>query len=617
MFDFKHCLFPAFGLVLQLFASAQPKELNLDDLSFFANPTANWQVVREVNMDLSKSQDFSFVAGKGILLNKAGKDAKDLVTNFEHGDMDFELEFMMAKNSNSGIYLMGNYEIQLSDSWGKSKTTGSGCGGIYEQWVESRPEGQQGFLGIAPSENACKAPGLWQKMRISFDAPRFENGKKTANARINYVYLNDVLIHENVELSGPTRGSLSVEKPTGVLRLQGDHGPVAFRRLQLTSYTNDKLGWNEGLNYKYYEQSFGTRLNSWVYKPKKTGKIELLTWELADVADQFAIAFEGNINVKEGGQYLFELACNGMLQLVVNGDTVIKGVEMNVDKKALTKMVALKAGENKIAVDYWKNNQWNNPLLGVNISGQGIKRSPLHSFNSMPPQPRLPFLAVAPGNDVKVSRTFMNDRKGKNHTHTANIGFPSKLNGSIDLETNSLLQIWKGPFLDMANAWVGRGGDPVEPAGGPIIKFNPVPSIANLPTLSSLWPDSLSADDKKKIKMLNYTFDEQGTPHFNYAKGNLTIEETFAPEDNNKMLGRTLKVKSAEVFTNLYCLVAQSSSIVLQKDGSYMIGDKEYIIKIKSIDAKPIIRDINNKKELLLPFQFANGNSQVSYAFIW
>ena len=69
--------------------------------------------------------------------------------------------------------------------------------------------------------------------RAVLRAPRFDaTGKKVENARFLRVMINDTLLHENVEVSSPTRGALSdVEVPMGPLRLQGDHGPVAFRHM--------------------------------------------------------------------------------------------------------------------------------------------------------------------------------------------------------------------------------------------------------------------------------------------------------------------------------------------------------------------------------------------------
>ena len=79
--------------------------------------------------------------------------------------------------------------------------------------------------------------GEWQKyVIIDFRARKFEaQGKKTANARFVRVTLNDQVIHENVEMKGPTpAGVTGKEAPQGGLMFQGDHGPVAYRNIRIT-----------------------------------------------------------------------------------------------------------------------------------------------------------------------------------------------------------------------------------------------------------------------------------------------------------------------------------------------------------------------------------------------
>ena len=123
---------------------------------------------------------------------------------------------MVPKGSNSGIYVMGEYEVQVLDSYGKEKVGPGDMGGIYNT--------------AAPKVNASKKPGEWQKFVIEFQAPKFEDGKKVANAKFVKVTLNDQVIHENVEATAPTPSCLTgKESPTGPIMLQGDHGPVAYR----------------------------------------------------------------------------------------------------------------------------------------------------------------------------------------------------------------------------------------------------------------------------------------------------------------------------------------------------------------------------------------------------
>ncbi|MEM1123100.1 MAG: DUF1080 domain-containing protein, partial [Bacteroidota bacterium] len=183
-------------------------ELFLDDLSAFQTTKANWQIVEAVQANLDTPKKLQTSAGKGVLVNLYDDQNKSQIfTTFEHGDIDLEVEVMMPAGSNSGIYLQGRYEIQLLDSWGKKRPTYGDMGGIYQRWDDQQPQGKNGFEGTPPLVNAAKAPGLWQKLRLSFQAPRFDaQGNKIQNARIVYAELNGVTIHENVTLTGPTRG---------------------------------------------------------------------------------------------------------------------------------------------------------------------------------------------------------------------------------------------------------------------------------------------------------------------------------------------------------------------------------------------------------------------------
>jgi hypothetical protein len=157
----------------------------------------------------------------GKELINARRGGRDLYSEKEFGDAIITLEVMVPRGSNSGIYVMGEYEIQICDSFGREKLTQGDMGAIYS--------------AAAPSAQACKEPGQWQSYKIRYRAPRFDAaGKKIANARIEEVVLNDVVIHKDVEVQGPTGGSLrNREAPQGPLMFQGDHGPVAYRNIRV------------------------------------------------------------------------------------------------------------------------------------------------------------------------------------------------------------------------------------------------------------------------------------------------------------------------------------------------------------------------------------------------
>ena len=133
--------------------------------------------------------------------------------------VEFLLPFKPAgrgqDRANSGVYMQNRYEVQVLDSFGL-KGENNECGGIYSK--------------IAPSVNMCYPPLQWQTYDIDFTPAQFENGKKTHNARIT-VRQNGVMIHDNVEIPGPTGGGKPETPDGGEIQLQGHGNPVFYRNV--------------------------------------------------------------------------------------------------------------------------------------------------------------------------------------------------------------------------------------------------------------------------------------------------------------------------------------------------------------------------------------------------
>ena len=166
-----------------------------------------------------------------VMINNVGVDWRnatppkgvDIYTTEKFGDCTVKVEFLVLKGGNSGVYLMGEYEVQIADTFAKpSDRLGQGdVGAIYS--------------AAAPSRNAAGVPGTWQSFEIEFVAPKFDaQGNKTANAVFKKITLNGVVVQENVEVQGPTGGGLTMkEAATGPLMFQGDHGLIAFRNVEI------------------------------------------------------------------------------------------------------------------------------------------------------------------------------------------------------------------------------------------------------------------------------------------------------------------------------------------------------------------------------------------------
>ncbi len=194
-----------------------------------------WRVAGGVRVHEEDATLLVIETGTGVLVNGDAGRTRDLHTVTQHGICELHLEFCVPEGSNSGVYLMGQYEIQVLDSWGTpdAELSYASNGGIYARWIEAT---RTSYDGAAPRTNASSPPGEWQSFDVLFRAPRFDGaGNLLARACFERVLLNGILIHEQFECTGPTRGAWSDQDiPRGPLRLQGDHGPVAYRNIRMT-----------------------------------------------------------------------------------------------------------------------------------------------------------------------------------------------------------------------------------------------------------------------------------------------------------------------------------------------------------------------------------------------
>jgi len=160
--------------------------------------------------------------GKGEMINLTPEHgaSRDIYSKAKFGDCRIELQVMVPQGSNSGIYVMGEYEIQVLDSWGRQKMGGGDMGAVY---------------GASPPRvNASKKPGQWQQYIIDFQAPKFDSSnKKTDTAKLLKVELNGQVLHKkDLVMEKQTPGGVTGrEWPTGPLMFQGNHGPVAYRNI--------------------------------------------------------------------------------------------------------------------------------------------------------------------------------------------------------------------------------------------------------------------------------------------------------------------------------------------------------------------------------------------------
>ena len=174
----------------------------------------NWgKQINLLDQNLSKwniPDNNQFRMENGVLINREA--GGNLITKEKFNDFKLHAEFRYPEGSNAGIYLRGRYEIQIADNYGMEPESHL-IGGIY------------GF--IDPTVNAAKKAGEWQTYDI------------TLTGRMVTVVLNGTEVISNRPIPGITGGALnSDEGQPGPIMLQGDHGPVEFRKIIITPALN-------------------------------------------------------------------------------------------------------------------------------------------------------------------------------------------------------------------------------------------------------------------------------------------------------------------------------------------------------------------------------------------
>lgn len=170
------------------------------------------------NADKWVVQDGYMIAGPGEIRSKA-----------EFGDCQVHVEWASAEEikgsgqgrSNSGVFLMGRYELQVLDSWENPTYFDGQCGAIYKQHP--------------PLVSASRKPGEWQTYDIIWKAPRFdEQGNLVSPAFITVLH-NGVLIQDHFQLEGDTPfnrpPAYKAHPDKGPIGLQYHGNPIRFRNI--------------------------------------------------------------------------------------------------------------------------------------------------------------------------------------------------------------------------------------------------------------------------------------------------------------------------------------------------------------------------------------------------
>ncbi len=143
----------------------------------------------------------------------------DIKTKKEFGNVQLHVEFATPApesndkgqhRGNSGVFMMGKYEIQILDSYKNITYADGAIGALYGQ--------------VPPLVNACRKPGEWQSYDIIFHVPQFDKSGNVVRPATAMIFLNSVLVQDNSEFHG-----LTVHGKHAVYKAHGEKGPIVLQ----------------------------------------------------------------------------------------------------------------------------------------------------------------------------------------------------------------------------------------------------------------------------------------------------------------------------------------------------------------------------------------------------
>jgi hypothetical protein len=348
------------------------------------------------------------------------------------------------------------------------------------------------------------------------------------------VVLNGVTIHENVELLGPTRGGAANEVPSGPLRIQGDHGAVAFRNIVYTNY-NGARPQLSSLSYKVYKGKFEKEPEFARLPPEAQGSTNILSSDINKIDNEFIIRYTGTLDVKEGGDYQFNLRApggNGLLKIA--NKVVVPTTEWGSGKATLP------VGKLPFELSYAKYVSWTKAALGLSLSGPGIREYVLSDINTGVNDVVDPILIDAAANTTL--RSFMDLPSRKRIVHAANVGTTQQLHFTYDMDHGMLVQAWRGGFLDATPMWHDRGDGSSRPLGAVLFFGEPAFALQKLANAQASWNNDSAGT---AFRTRGYEMDGMDRPTFLYSIYGADVSDDIKVLDNGEGLRRTLTLQNA------------------------------------------------------------------------
>ena len=205
-----------------------------------------------------------------------------------------------------------------------------------------------------------------------------------------------------------------------------------------------------------------------------------------------------------------------------------------------------------------------------------------------------------------IVRSFIDLPGNGRVTHSVNVGSPTTVHYTYDLDKGSIVVVWRGDFLNASTMWIERGDGSSRVRGKATYFGKPALTLAKLSSDQATWlTDTTGTGYRPK----GYKLDDTGLPTFMYQIYGAQVSDASRVLPKGEGIQRIITTPGTT--TGMYARLAVAKQIIKVSDALYTIDDKAYQIRLDD-GVKPILRLSGDGQELLVPFQ-----TKLTYSIIF
>jgi hypothetical protein len=533
------------------------------------------------------------------------KTGKEFIVPVKNKELEFKLKYLLQAETDFRINFYGMADLILANN----QNFRSGTIQLNAQ-------------KLMPPFDPGRYTAIWQTVYLNaeFIPAETEGGSET-------ILIKKLVINDNLVLEEEKLTTSIISEWQGDLKFIPGNGRFALSGLEISKSSNQDIPNSSKLlsmpktDFAYYEFSEPVvKLPDFKkLKPIKTGSTTMFqNPELQQQDTDFGLVFKGTLVNPVDQEINFILATDDGSRLLIDEKLIVDhdGTHGPEEKSGT---IQLSKGEHAFELQYFQGGGGAAVKVFYQLEGDTEK----HPLNSIPVSKfrftRDKKFAVQVINEPVIQRGFVAypEFKGKNtsykFTHAMAVGDPSGINFHYDLSSGSLIQVWKGEFIDTQNMWRNRGEEQtMVPLGSVLNPGSPVNWMI-LENEKEAWTDTIVAN--RPYRFRHYDLNAANLPVFHYSYLDSEIRDEILPGKSGN-LERKISISGPE--ENLYLLLARGKKIEMLESDLFLIDEPGYQLKIIKKDGMNlVIRNGNQYQELLVKADWLAWSADLTYEILF